>query len=838
MFDKLNMVRYRIQKNILLTILVSLIVVDSLVGGTSAKSVVATRAFSPPHIDGVLNSEEWSTASEVAGFEQYDPVEGAEATESTSVKVLYDDNALYIGVMCYDSEPTAIVRQLTRRDRTAQSDRFSVIIDSYHDHSTAFLFCGTVSGVQTDGILSQDGLVYDVQWDAVWNFDAAVVKDGWSAEFKIPFSTLRFARQDSEYIWGVNFRRFIARKKETDEWVLVRRQDAPPGTISSVSRMGHLSGVTNIHPSVHLEIFPYTVSKVNYLSQPDPFSLRKELKGNLGLDLKYGVTNNFTFDMAINPDFGQVEVDQAVLNLTVFETFYPEKRPFFLEGSQFFSFGNTFDNQKLLLFYSRRIGKKPSVPGPNPDYAFVETPQATKILGAGKFTGKTDNGLTLGVLTTVTDREYGIEEKNDLSGNSRSVLFEPRASYNAIRIKHDIFDGSSIGFMVTGAFKDQESPMLNGGVDWRLRFKNGMYAVDGYFAGSQAVSPLAFPNTGRVAGTAGRIGLGKLQGEHWLALTYYDFSARNFWINDLGYYGQPTEHGGYTQITYKEDQADAALRRYSFSLQTDYRWNWDGVNTVNQVEFAPESEFKNFWILKLNYIRDLPAHDDANRGIIGLYHRPPGNRISASLQTDSRKSAVFVLSMGYQNSTKGLSSFVSSAQVTLRPNTWMEFSPAFGWGRTRNEESWVRSPQTGYPIFTDDGFNLFGDRDIDQYDFSLRGTITFTRHVSVQFFTQVFLAKGEYTNYKKLVAREELPPYDYQNSPRYSNPDFNEKILNANLAFRWEYLPGSTFYLVWTQQRCGDNGLYNKSLSDNIFDTFKLQMDNVILAKLSYWWSL
>ena len=298
-----------------------------LIAGTSTKSVVASRVSSAPRIDGVLTDQEWQWAIPVSGFQQFDPEEGAAPTEQTSVMVVYDDNALYFGVICYDSEPDAIVRQLTRRDRTVQADRFSVIIDSYHDHASAFLFGGSAAGVQSDGVLSQDGRVYDVQWDAVWDFSSAMNDRGWTAEFKIPFSALRFSDQDSEYVWGINFRRYVARKKETDEWVMVPRKETPPGTVSSVSRMGHLSGIKDIHPPLHLEVLPYQVSKANYLAQPAPFSLRKEFKGTAGLDLKYGVTNNFTFDMAINPDFGQVEVDQAVLNLTVFETQYPEKRP-------------------------------------------------------------------------------------------------------------------------------------------------------------------------------------------------------------------------------------------------------------------------------------------------------------------------------------------------------------------------------------------------------------------------------------------------------------------------------------------------------------------------------
>ncbi len=796
-----------------------------LYGGISPKNIVAARAPVAPHNDGFLNDEVWNNAVPVTGFLQFDPEEGAQPTEQTSVRILYDDDALYVGVHCYDSSPGDIVHQLTRRDRSTQADRVSVIIDSYHDHSTAFLFSGSVSGVQSDGILSQDGLVYDLQWDAVWRFDARVVDNGWTAEFTIPYSALRFTEESGEYVWGINFRRYIARKKETDEWVMVPRNQAPPGTISSVSNMGNLSGMTNILPSRHLEIMPYQVSRAKYLSQSPPFPTKGEYSATAGVDIKYGITRNFTFDMAVNPDFGQVEVDQAILNLTVFETFYPEKRPFFLEGSQIFSFGNIFDNRQLRLFYSRRIGKSPEAPPVTWGYYYAEKPQTTTILGAGKLTGKTSDGLSVGVLTALTQKEEGIEE--DLFGNRKPpVLFEPRASYNIVRLQQDVSENAVVGVMATGTFKDFYTPVLAGGVDWNTRFADGTFGFDGYLAGSDFRSQ----SGAKFSGSTGRFGLGRLEDEHWLGFTFYDFSSNNFYINDLGFYNQPNEHGGYTQLSYKEDRADEPVRRYALTLQSTYRWNWNGAATVKQLEFEPSWEFRNFWTLVLNYTRNLPAYDDENRGMIGLYRRPEGNNFTATLQTDPRQTLTGTVHTGLMNNTQGMITFYSSLECIVRPNSWIELVPSLTLASTRSEESW--------PLFfyTANGYNLFGDRDIDQYDFSLRGTITFTRAVSLQFFTQVFLVKGQYENFKELGPSGELVQYAHDKAA--ANPDFNEKILNANLVFRWEYLPGSTVYLVWTQARYGYNSIYHRNFSDNISDAFKLPMDNVILAKFSYWWSL
>jgi hypothetical protein len=820
----------------LLTLSIAYVVFgETLVGGVSVKNIVASRVSAPPKIDGILNEDAWKLAVPITGFQEFDPDEGAPATEETSVRIIYDDDALYVGVLCFDSEPDKIVKQLTRRDRSVQADRFSVIIDSYHDHTTAFLFSGSVSGVKSDGVLSQDGMVYDVQWDAVWDFNAQIIPSGWSAEFKIPYSAIRFADQEDEYVWGINFRRYIPRKQETDEWVMVPRKDTPPGTISSVSRMGNLSGIINIHPPLHIELMPYHVSKVNYLSQPSPFSLRKEYQPNAGIDMKYGLTNNFTLDLAVNPDYGQVEVDQAKLNLTVFETYYPEKRPFFVEGSQIFSFGNSFDYKQLRLLYSRRIGRQPR----GYDYmaldtgeTFSEKPEVTTILTSAKLSGRTNDGLEIGFLTALTDREEAVIRSSN-GVESSPITVEPRASYNALRLRQNIWDNSTIGLMATSSFKQKYFPTLSGGVDWQIRTDDRQYELDGYLAGSILKSS---PSE-RCTGGAGRLAFGKLGGDHWLVYSAYDFSTKKFSINDMGYYSQPREHGGYTAVSYKEDHANEPLRRYGITSETDYRWNWDGNNTINYLEIEPWMEFRNFWQLSFDYIHNFPANDDANRGIIGLYRRPSTNSLSATIRTDSRHMIEASIQTGYTNTAKGAHTTFLWFQSTIRPLSWMEFTPGYMIIRTRNEEAWVTSPNYPYYFYADGLYNLFGDRDIDEHEFSLRGTVTFMKNLSLQFYTQILLAKGQYTNFKELIGKDNLPLYDFENSLAYKDPNFNEKTLNANIVLRWEYLPGSTFYLVWTQGRHGYRGKYEQEFSNDFNDVFSLPMDNVILAKISYWWS-
>lgn len=806
---------------------------SQLNAGAPVKCLNAEKLHGSISIDGTLNEPEWNSTQTANDFQQFDPVEGAEPTEKTSVRILYDDNALYVGFMCYDGEPSRISEQLTRRDRTLQSDRISVMIDSYHDHRTAFLFGGSVSGVQYDGALSNDGVDYDLEWDAVYEFAAVINDSGWSAEYRIPFSALRFVPRDSSYVWGLNFRRYIARKKETDEWVMVPRREIPPLTVSSVSRMGHLTGLNNIHPPLHLEVMPYMVSKESYLSQSPPFPLNSTFIGNAGLDLKYGLTNNFTVDMAINPDFGQVEVDKAVLNLTVFETYYPEKRPFFLEGSQIFSFGTMFDNSQLYLFYSRRIGRHPPALAPDPGFNFTDVPQTTTILGAGKISGRTNSGLTVGILSALTSEETASEE--DIAGNRRpSVVLEPRTNYNVVRLRQDILGNSTLGLMATTVGEDGQTPSFNGGVDWNLRTNDGVYACDGYLAGSQATLTFGTP----YSGGAGRVGIGKIQGEHWLAYSFYDFSTDRFNVDNVGFYSQPREHGGFSEVDYKEDFAPEPLRRYVLNMRSEYRWNWDNATTLRDIDINPSLEFINFWMFTVDYYHHFPAYDDYNRGVNGLYLRPAREILTTTLSTDIRKPVWLTWQATVLSTAKGMNELFNSFSFTIHPATWMEYTPSLTVTRVRSEETWVLDKASAYPVFLPDGTNLYADRDVDEYDLSLQGTLTFTTCLSLQFFMQVLLAKGQYGNFRDLAGPESLVPYDYVTSSLYANPDFNEKTINANLVLRWEYRPGSTFYLVWTQARFGDDGVFNRNLGTNFANAFRLPMDNVILAKFSYWWSL
>lgn len=822
--------------NIFFLVFASILFIFDLYAGSNPKSIVASNVKVPPVIDGILNEQVWQFAVPVSNFIQYDPVEGDEPTEKTSVRVLYDDEGLYFGVICYDSNPKGIRKQLTRRDRSSEADRFSITIDSYNDGQTGFVFAGTVSGVQSDGVLYYDGVFYDIQWDAVWNYAAKVVKDGWSAEFEIPFSALRFTRQDGEYVWGINFRRYIARKKEIDEWVMIPRSEK-----GMISKIGNVSGIVGINLPLHLTFSPYVVGKGNFEYNQKPFTSSNVPGGDVGLDVKYGLTSNFTLDIAANPDFGQVEVDKRVMNLTVFETEYPEKRLFFQEGAHFFTFGLTGDEKQLNLFYSRRIGRHPRYSNYLPsDVKFTNNPKVTSILGAAKLSGRTEGSLTIGALTAFTEAEKATYKTS--SGTNISEIVEPKANYNVVRIKQEVIENSSLGVMATSAFIDKNSPSLAGGSDWNFRFLDNTYALDGYIAGSQ----YSVGNQ-KSYGTSARMFLGRIAGDNWLFNTSYDYATQNFILDELGLYNQPREHGGTTQIIFKDDRAPSPLLRYQILFLSNYRWSFDGINTIKFFGIGSSFLFRNFWRLTTQVLHDQPAYDELARGIvIGKYKRPAGTAFMTMISSDKRLPVSFDATLGYEADAKLKKLFISSLDLTIRPTSYFELGPMVSFSRRWKEEAGIvlgNSYLTAIDTIINDEFTIFGNRDLQYFDLSLRGILTLTNKVSFQFFSQVLFYKWQYNDLKLLDKSDRFIDFDEVrntfNPPYYSVfKNLNWKVFNANVVFRWEYLPGSTLFFVWTQQRQDYDFLYDILLSRNVTNTFRIPADNVVLLKISYRLSL
>ena len=421
----------------------------TLVSGQTAekKSYTATRITNPPTINGTLDDPAWQSGYWIDDFTQNQPFSGKSASQRTEFNILFDDNYLYVAIKAFDSSPDSIVRRLTRRD-DIDGDFAGIIFDSYHDLRTAFLFAVSAGGVKLDKMLTNDGNNEDTSWDPNWWVQTSINSEGWVAEMKIPFSQVRFDK-NSGTVWGLEVGRVLYRKNETDYW-----QHIPKDAPGMVHLYGELKGLDQIKPRKIFDVTPYTVAKTEtFEKEPDNPFLAKghSSKINAGIDAKIGVTNNMTMDLTINPDFGQVEADPSEVNLSAYETFFKEKRPFFIEGNNITNFNlgiGDGENGNDNLFYSRRIGRRPQVSPDLKDGWNADVPIQSSILGAAKLTGKTKDGLSVGFIDAVTNEEIA---EIDTVGGRMNLTAEPLTNYFIGRVQKDSQNGNTLfGGIVTG----------------------------------------------------------------------------------------------------------------------------------------------------------------------------------------------------------------------------------------------------------------------------------------------------------------------------------------------------------------------------------------------------
>jgi len=775
------------------------------------KSIAALRAEETPRINGVLDEDCWQKAEKSGGFVQAEPHDGEPASESTYVQVCYDDEAVYVAITCMESEPDRIIKILTRRDRYSESDHVNLGIDSYHDHQTGYVFKTYVSGTQVDMHYFND-IAADDSWDGVWESGVKIGEDRWTVEYKIPFSCLRFPKKEA-YTWGFYVSRYLTHNKETCRWIRI-----PSNQSGFVSKFGHLTGIENIDPPKHLEILPYTVSsgrtEPKSLGNPDG----REFSGNVGVDLKYTLTSNLILDATINPDFGQIELDQIVLNLTNYETFFPEKRPFFLEGNKIFEPNN---NDLFQLFYSRRIGKDPGCDG-SAQYYF-RRPTLTTILGALKLTGKTKKGTTIGFLNAVTQREKA--DFWHFDGYRTKGTIEPEANYNVIRLSQDVFRNSVIGIMTTAANQKGTLPSYAGGLDWNLRLWKESYDFVGQILGSR--------NGGKQSGFGYLTVLEKQGGEHWRGSICWFSLDRKIDTNRLGYMRRNDLEGGSIWAQYKTQKEFWIVRNSwnNFNLSYDSNLNGDrldwGFNFNNSVELT------NGWNVGGGFYSDL-GETYADREVPSQILKIPVGRSGwIWANTDERKKICGGINFDMGNYWDGLSRSID-LWITMKPRSNFEVTLEPNWSHI-----WKVSRFVGYAQDSADlsWLYIFGEQEVSRAGLNIRETYTFNKNLSLQAYTQFFFVKGEYTDLKRFAPVDHFSPLGNIVNLSQFLGDFNRREFASNLILRWEYRPGSILYLVWTQGRYNyDPGGFD--LRKDFSHLFNTISDNIFLVKANYWWNL
>jgi hypothetical protein len=743
-----------------------------------------------PDVDGRLDEAVWQEAVPVADFTQRQPEEGQPASERTEVRFLYDGSALYVGARMYSRDPGRIQAPVSRRDVGAQSEQLVVTLDTYLDRRTAYTFGVTASGVRLDWYHPVDReAVVDATFDPVWV--ARVQRDslGWTAEMRIPYSQLRF-NLAAENTWGLNVRRFIPNKNEEAYWVMV-----PPRAPGWVSRFGDLGGLRGIRPARRVELMPYVASGADFTAEPgegNPFDDGSELTTRVGGDVKLGLGPNLTLEATVNPDFGQVEADPAEVNLTAFETFFSERRPFFTEAGQLLA-GNG-----PAYFYSRRIGAAPresvvanvlGATGPDDGYAFWDVPNTSTILGAAKLSGRLASGTSVGALAAVTDHEDARTFFVDSLGARQMgrVPVSPRAGYGVLRAQQEFGPASSTaGLSFTGMRRDLGGePLLGallprtalaGGGDLNLRFDRGTYEVNGY-AGYSYVegSPQAMallqtssaryfqrpdadhvefdPARTSLAGFTGGLTVAKLGGKHWLWSNQLESRTPGFEINDVGQLRTSDDVWNFLTLVYRETRPTRLLRSYRLSATREDGWNFGGDRTWASTRVDGTLTLKNFWQAVFSGWMDGRAvSEDLTRGgpLAGLPRAPFfAVRVANSPAATTR----FRGNVAVGSSEQGHASFATGAGITFRPAPAWQLSVDPSYQRDTNPRQYIGvvANRAG-PAATGGNRYVFSTVETSTLASRFRLDYTFTPDLSLELYAEPFASSGRFHDFGELPA--------------------------------------------------------------------------------------
>ncbi|VXD13532.1 DUF5916 domain-containing protein [Marinoscillum sp. 108] len=848
------------------------------------KTYETTMVQAPPVIDGKLDDPAWDLVDWGGDFIQRQPEDGAAPSQDTKFKILYDAKYLYIGIRAFDLEPDKVARRMSRRDGF-EGDLVEVNIDSYNDKRTAFSFTASASGVKGEEYVSNNGDDWDSTWDPIWYLKTSLDDQGWIAEFKIPLSQLRFADKE-EHVWGIQVMRMVFRKQERSYWQPIA-QDSP----GWVHLFGELRGITGIRPQKQLEIQPYILGKTEKSPsvEGNPYATGSESDLDVGVDAKIGLTSDITLDLTINPDFGQVEADPSRVNLSAFQLFFQERRPFFLEGKNTLNFGLTesvaggqFNNDNL--FYSRRIGGSPSYFPSDDDIQYVDRMKKTRILGAAKVTGKNKNGFSWGLLESVTNKE--MVEVQDTLGGRRKVAVEPMTNYVVGRVQQDINQGNAlIGAMFTATNRRLDEDHFNylhksaytGGVDFTQNFNERNYylslnAVVSNVNGdeeaiynTQTSSERYFqrPDNRRkgvdstrtsLSGTSGTAAFGKRNG-NLIFQTGATMRSPGVELNDVGFLMQSDYISQWTWAQYRILKPFSIFRWVRFNANQYLTWDFGGINLLKAMNFNTHAQFKNMWYVGGGTTLSGESRSNADlRG--GPALRYPGTtEYWVYMGTNDQKKLYFEMnpwiSSGQENYYRGGGIFTS---LRYQPTDALRLSvsPSVDWND--NALQYVSSYETNT-----ENYILARIQQVT-YSASVRANYIITPNLSVEYWGQPFISRGEYSDFKKVLSpnsdhfeerhvslgpdqinyADESGSYfidenrDGITEAELDDPNFNFMQFRSNFVIRWEYIPGSTLFVVWTSSSSDSHNSRENRFSYLATDLKQADGTNIFLIKYTY----
>ena len=774
---------------------------------------------SSPRVDGRLDEEVWAQAQALDDMVQNEPDNMQPPTERTVVRVAYDDRYLYVAVRCYAADAATISAGLGRRGSIPASDRITIALDPRHDHLTGYLFITNPSGVQSDVSLFNDTRE-DADYEAVWEVATAVTSEGWNAEFRIPFSQIRFTVLDGERsVWGFQVRRDVRATGESDLW-----HAAPRGTQGFVSRFGHLTFDDRLAPPRRVELLPFSLAKSEHAAHGGA-----DLGFDGGLDMRIGLGTSATLSATINPDFGQVELDPAVLNLSVFETFFPEKRPFFLEDSRVLvpPFG------QFPMFHSRRIGQAPGRLELADDEELVSKPDQTTILGAAKVTGKASR-WTFGGLTALTAREYGTVKRTmtDADGketiSTSRTMIEPLTAFGVGRVQRDILNGTSnVGAIATAVVREKDLDAFTAGGDFNIRWKRNLYNWNGHWVATHA------PIDGvRKTGIGGVTNLG-YSGKSWGFETHYDHVGRNFRNTDLGFLnGRTNKNWLYGGLRATQADPWKFSRRSDVYFYANRQWNEDGLSIFENINWFFGMQLRNYWSLNYGGDRNFEFYDDLDTRGGPPIVKPAKHFYFVNVHSDSRKRWGFGLSTSGNSDTAGGRQRNFNTNVRLQPSGRLQANVSLNYTNARDSAQWITNTDADGDGVED---NVYGRLKRNVVNITGRATYAFSRDMTLEAFLQPFVAVGDYYDIRKLARPKS---FDFTSVALEDDPDFNRKSLRGNVVLRWEYVRGSTLFVVWNMATSDTERAGMFSPGRDLGSAFRAPGDHVFVVKLNYWLSL
>lgn len=834
------------------------------------------RLDQPPDINGILDDSCWKLGDWSLNYVQQQPYERKTPSQNTSFKILYDDDNIYVAIRAFETEPERIDRQLARRDAFS-GDIVGINFDSYFDHRTGFEFNLTAAGSKIDLVLLNDG--WDTSWNAVWDGKVAMEDSAWTAEIKIPLSQLRYGNK-KEHIWGLHAWRWINRHQEEDQWNLIPRDS--PGYVYS---FGELHGIQDLKPFRRIEIQPYSVGKVRATPQDNenPFINQYEKNLAFGLDGKFGLSSDFTMDLTVNPDFGQVEADPSEMNLSAFETYFPEKRPFFLEGRNILDYELGGD----LLFYSRRIGHAPSYSPSLEENEYARNEENSTILNAMKITGKTPSGLSVGIVQSITAKE---QVEIATPGNRYKETSEPYSNYFVSRVEKDYDNGNTIlGGMFTATNRKIDEVHLNnipkaaysGGFDFLHHFMDKTYYFElqaaashlrgdaeairsiqessaRYFQRPDARHVRLDTTRKEISGHGGRIKFGKNSNGPWRFSQTLNWRSPGLELNDLGYMQTADYLAHENYVAYVITTPFSIFRGMDISLDNDNTWDYSGQYLDSDLNAYCGMTFTNKWYTSIGAQRNFTQLDTRRlRGGPAIYYDGKWY-INGYLQSDpSRKitGSVYLTRHIYDDHLSH--ALYAGANLSIEALQSLSFNVNIDYGHNQNAWQYVATES-----IRDQDEYFLGLIDQKNLGLTFRIELGITPDLTIQYYGSPFVSAGTYSEYKRVtnpkadqwqnrvyqISENEMQ-LDTENDEyrieeytglnyTLENPDFNFREFRSNLVIRWEYSLGSTVYLVWTQGRNGyrENGHF--SWQDDMDNLFNRQSNNVFLVKINRWLSL